>query len=629
MDVSVIFLIQQFRAAPQKSPPGGKEYLMKHIFCRFKQKISSSINAKFLVMFLFLLIIPLIILTQLFIVRLHNVLKAKEQASIDEKIQIAGSQFDRIFSDMDRITTSLILDYHVTDILNNTANVPSYEWFTDFKSMNGLLSLLTTNSDHTFQITVLCSDNRLYRSGALYNAMLTTDAPIFRHVSEGNGRPVIFNRALENYDENEVITFGRSVYQKGNLLGSILVELPAESLNNLLSSFDNDSTRLYVLGENDKIIYSSAPVESAIAPSELIEVLYSGESTVSLDKTSYLFRRMPMRQHPLSIVAMVEEDSVFRESSQVISAYILGFSLLTAATICGILLLTFFYTRNIRTLNDAVSSFGDQTVTQITLPIRSHDEIGQLTQGVISMSHRINRLVSQIRENERNKRILEFNSLQAQINPHMIYNTLNTITYLAEMQNIANIREVSSSFAHLLRSLSNQGEFITIAQETEYLEAFIVIKKYNLLCNVETEFQIDEAAKNCRILKLILQPIVENAIIHGFSNRLEDGLIQIFVRRKEDLILIDISDNGNGMDENRIQKILYGEEKSTNTFLRVGTKNIIERLKLQYADNCTFNIASAPDCGTTVHISFPAEEMEENSEFCIKEGTTNAANPVG
>ena len=75
-----------------------------------------------------------------------------------------------------------------------------------------------------------------------------------------------------------------------------------------------------------------------------------------------------------------------------------------------------------------------------------------------------------------------------------------------------------------------------------------------------------------------------------------------------------MSDNGNGMDEYRIQRILNGEEKSSSTFLRVGIKNIIDRLKLQYAGRCTFTIMSAPGCGTTVHISFPAEEMEETEE---------------
>ena len=93
------------------------------------------------------------------------------------------------------------------------------------------------------------------------------------------------------------------------------------------------------------------------------------------------------------------------------------------------------------------------------------------------MSHRIKTLLEEIQKEEEEKRILEFNSLQSQINPHMIYNTLNTITWLAEAQNIYNIQEVSSSFAHLLRSLSNQGSFVTIKQEISYLQAYALYRR--------------------------------------------------------------------------------------------------------------------------------------------------------
>ena len=164
-----------------------------------------------------------------------------------------------------------------------------------------------------------------------------------------------------------------------------------------------------------------------------------------------------------------------------IPLFILAFFILICAVIIAIFSLTFLFTRDIKKLNAEVSRFGNMTGTDISLTVHSCDEVGQLTEGVISMSHRINRLLQEVQENERNKRILEFNSLQSQVNPHMIYNTLNTITYLAELQNAGNIREISSSFAFLLRSISNQGEFISISQEIEYLKSFIAIKKYNML----------------------------------------------------------------------------------------------------------------------------------------------------
>ena len=570
-------------------------------------KIRSSISIKFLVTFLIVLIIPLLIITQIFVTKLHTILKNKEQSSTFERISFAASQFDRIFSDMDRIATSLILDYRITDILTDSSQIPSYEWFTGYKSFNSLLALLNSNSDYKYNITVISYDNKLYHSGASYNTLLNSNSPMVTYINSKNGNTTIFNRMLEEFDDNSVITLGRAVYEKGKYLGTILVETPISYLDEWLNPFEDNSIQLYVLEDNQRIIYSSVFTENSQISEELKMALEEKRNSVNLEKTDYLLSQMGMDQKNLSVVSLVTSDSVFHESTQVVGLFILAFFILICAVIIAIFSLTFLFTRDIKKLNAEVSRFGNMTGTDISLTVHSCDEVGQLTEGVISMSHRINRLLQEVQENERNKRILEFNSLQSQVNPHMIYNTLNTITYLAELQNAGNIREISSSFAFLLRSISNQGEFISISQEIEYLKSFIAIKKYNMLCNIQTDFNIDINVLNYRILKLILQPIVENAIIHGFADRIEEGLLTISINYKEGIIHVSISDDGIGMDEELIQSIMSGNEKDRNTFLRVGIKNIVDRLKLQYGKETSFSIISAPGCGTTVHITFPAE----------------------
>lgn len=570
-------------------------------------KIRSSISIKFLVTFLIVLIIPLLIITQIFVTKLHTILKNKEQSSTFERISFAASQFDRIFSDMDRIATSLILDYRITDILTDSSQIPSYEWFTGYKSFNSLLALLNSNSDYKYNITVISYDNKLYHSGASYNTLLNSNSPMVTYINSKNGNPTIFNRMLEEFDDNSVITLGRAVYEKGKYLGTILVETPISYLDEWLNPFEDNSIQLYVLEDNQRIVYSSVFTENSQISEELKMALEEKRNSVNLEKTDYLLSQMGMDQKNLSVVSLVTSDSVFHESTQVVGLFILAFFILICAVIIAIFSLTFLFTRDIKKLNAEVSRFGNMTGTDISLTVHSCDEVGQLTEGVISMSHRINRLLQEVQENERNKRILEFNSLQSQVNPHMIYNTLNTITYLAELQNAGNIREISSSFAFLLRSISNQGEFISISQEIEYLKSFIAIKKYNMLCNIQTDFNIDKNVLNYRILKLILQPIVENAIIHGFADRIEEGLLTISINYKEGIIHVSISDDGIGMDEELIQSIMSENEKDRNTFLRVGIKNIVDRLKLQYGKETSFSIISAPGCGTTVHITFPAE----------------------
>lgn len=446
-------------------------------------KIRSSISIKFLVTFLIVLIIPLLIITQIFVTKLHTILKNKEQSSTFERISFAASQFDRIFSDMDRIATSLILDYRITDILTDSSQIPSYEWFTGYKSFNSLLALLNSNSDYKYNITVISYDNKLYHSGASYNTLLNSNSPMVTYINSKNGNTTIFNRMLEGFDDNSVITLGRAVYEKGKYLGTILVETPISYLDEWLNPFEDNSIQLYVLEDNQRIIYSSVFTENSQISEELKMALEEKRNSVNLEKTDYLLSQMGMDQKNLSVVSLVTSDSVFHESTQVVGLFILAFFILICAVIIAIFSLTFLFTRDIKKLNAEVSRFGNMTGTDISLTVHSCDEVGQLTEGVISMSHRINRLLQEVQENERNKRILEFNSLQSQVNPHMIYNTLNTITYLAELQNAGNIREISSSFAFLLRSISNQGEFISISQEIEYLKSFIAIKKYNMLCN--------------------------------------------------------------------------------------------------------------------------------------------------
>lgn len=582
------------------------------MFQRICIKIRSSLTTKFFVTFLFLLIVPLIILTQIFAVKLQSVLQKKELSSTREKISYAQEQFDQLFSDMDRIATSLILDWHVIRILSNSAKVPTYEWFQDYKSLNSILELLNSTSDYKYNITVVGYDDRIYHSTASYNSMLHTDFALIQRIMTGNGNPIIFNRALEGYDDVSMITLGRSVYQKGSYLGTILVEVPVSYLDNLLLPFENDSGILYVLEDSQRILYSSRSDDSLLISENLSTALRQKLSSVSINHTDFLLTQMPSSQHGLSIATLITKDSVFRESSEVIQLFILAFFLVIAATVFGIIFLTHTFTRNILSLNQAVSRFGKNADFYINLPIHSADEIGQLTSGVIDMSHRIKTLLEEIQKEEEEKRILEFNSLQSQINPHMIYNTLNTITWLAEAQNIYNIQEVSSSFAHLLRSLSNQGSFVTIKQEISYLQAYIDIKKYNLLCTVQTDFQVDPATYNCRILKLLLQPIVENAMVHGFSGCLDDCLINISICLEKEMLFIDISDNGNGMSEEKIHTVLQGAESDKNTFLRIGVHNIIERLRLQYGEQTSFSIISAPGCGTTVSLSFPAEVTSPN-----------------
>ncbi len=572
------------------------------------KRLRDSITAKFLFTFLFLLILPMLLLSQIFAVRMRGVLRRKEQADISDKISLMQTEFDRVFSEMDNIAVSLILDYNVTDVLLDPSIAPTYDWFLGYKTLSGLLSLLSSNSEYNYGITISGYDDNLYQVNANYNNLLKSASPTIARVQEGNGSPVIFNRSQEAPNAGPVVTLGRSIYRKAEYVGTVLVDIRTDKLDDLVAPYDDGTMQLYVLKDQSEIVYSSAAADGPRVPTQIQTALANRESAVTLTGTRYMLTQIPARQESLSIVTLVVEDMIFQESSRIILTFVLSFSLLIFLTAVGISTLTVALTKNIRVLNDAVTRFGKSPADDIQIPIQSRDEIGQLAQGIESMFAQIKGLFQQIRQTEQNKRIMEFNALQAQINPHMIYNTLNTITYLAQIQNVKNIQELSTSFANLLRSISNQGEFVTVGQEIESLKAFISIKKYNVICDIQTEFQIEEAVSSCRILKLLLQPFVENSITHGFAGQLDEKVISVTAELIDGFVSIHISDNGIGMDEAKIQQI-QEEKNPSQTFLRIGIRNVIERLRLQYGEKASLSIFSAPGCGTTVEICFPGEPL--------------------
>lgn len=575
-------------------------------------RINSSIKARFMAAFFLMLILPFSLLTNVFVYRFQSILTNKEREYVNSKIHVATNQLDKMLQDMNGIISSLIINYNMTEILKGDASPLSYEWFKEYKSLQNLLQSLASNYDFNYQITILGANNNLYHSGITYNNGLTMASPLIRYIEENNA--VLVNRSLDGYDNNSVITYARVVGNNGRFLGIVMVDVTFAYMKNILSLFEEDDTYLYVIQNNNKILYSTdASVDTVEVPPQLRKALARQASNVIINDKDYLLIQETVPTKELTVVALVNSASVFSESSRVLRDFILTFSVIIGGTAAGIIVLTSLLSRDIRRLNAEVSNFGNRVGDTISVEVRSKDEVGQLAGGFFAMSQRITLLLEQIKESERNKRKLEFRALQAQVNPHMIYNTLNTITYLAQLQNVTNIYEVSSSFAGLLHLISNsKGEYITIESEIEYCKAYIAIKKYNLLCNIHTELQIDPSAGNCLILKLLLQPIIENAIVHGFQTLTADAFLTIRITKQDSRILIDIIDNGSGMEEAVVAQILSGQKKSKNNFTSIGIHNTMQRLQLQYGEASVFDIISYPEIGTTVHIEFPVVEKEQS-----------------
>ncbi|REE85135.1 histidine kinase/DNA gyrase B/HSP90-like ATPase [Paenibacillus taihuensis] len=240
------------------------------------------------------------------------------------------------------------------------------------------------------------------------------------------------------------------------------------------------------------------------------------------------------------------------------------------------------------------------------------DEIGWLYRGFNSMTGKIQQLLDQSTQAERAKKELEFQVLSHQINPHFLYNTLESIRWKAEYHNMTDISEMVSSLGNLLRLSLNQGkEITTVSREIEQVKAYVRIEQARLGNPVRVLISIDDEVLHAPFLRLLLQPLVENAIHHGIRSNPEKGKIMLTGRREGGDIVIELNDNGAGIPDAVLQELSLPEQPKRARSKRrgVGLRNVNDRLRLSYGEAYTLQIESSGN-GTRIVLRHPIIEAE-------------------
>lgn len=239
------------------------------------------------------------------------------------------------------------------------------------------------------------------------------------------------------------------------------------------------------------------------------------------------------------------------------------------------------------------------------------EELENLTVNLNIMAEKIQELmIANIKEQE-NFQKEQMKSLQAQITPHFLYNTFDTIIWLAESSYTDEVIKITKAFSSFFRiSLSKGHEWITVGQELEHVKSYLTIQKIRYRDILDYEIQVDKDVENLSVLKLVLQPLVENAIYHGIKNIRGRGLLKVSVVKSINTLHFNISDNGIGIDATRLELIRKelasssGPEQFNTVY---GLYNVAKRLSLYYKGKTTFVINSVYGEGTSVSFSVPIE----------------------
>lgn len=244
------------------------------------------------------------------------------------------------------------------------------------------------------------------------------------------------------------------------------------------------------------------------------------------------------------------------------------------------------------------------------LQIERDDEIGEIGKGINHMSAKIEQLLKKNVEDEREKKNLEIKMLQAQINPHFLYNTLDSIRWIAVIQKNSSIVKMVTALSSLLKNMAKGfNEKVTLQEELNFLQDYIIIEKMRYMEMFDVEICVEEEKLyQAQIIKLTLQPLVENAIFSGIEPMGENGIISIHVKSLGHTLFISVRDNGIGIPKEKIEKLLKGKEKRQgDTMSGIGLSNVDQRIKLVYGDEYGLSIESKVGEYTDIQVRIPIE----------------------
>ncbi len=474
------------------------------------------------------------------------------------------------------------------------------------------------------------------KTEVLINSANASESGIFDRIMDTNGRPLwIYMKNKESdlgvdtdveYSGNVKLRVQTPVHFRkmssmsdARPLGVLHIAPKKEVLQSMISNIDigKDGRILLMDGEN-KVL---ASVEEALTGNPVYPEI-DGKLKALTQKRGYFFVNLSganmlvcysiLEGTGWKVLSMIPFNNLTMRINQ-ISVFVL---VLMVFCIFVSLVVSYLVTRSvslpINRINETVECLGKGDFSR-KLDIRYNDELTSFSAGFNKMIDDMKNLITEVYVTKIQKLDSEFKALQAQINPHFLYNTLESINSLALIKKEWEISEMIRGLASVFRySIKNNDASVTLKDEIEHARLYILLQALRYEDRIEIGYDIPDSLKQVKVLKFMLQPLVENAIIHGIGKTNRKGSIRVAAKAEGAELHVSVSDNGKGMEEAKLQEIrakLQGNgpaaaeaEQEINS---IGLMNIHSRIRLHFGEAYGLSLESGPDQGTVIKIKLP------------------------
>lgn len=468
--------------------------------------------------------------------------------------------------------------------------------------------------------------NRLFNNGGQQkNAYLDLDTQAWYKNAITSNRSVLTSSHVQHVIRGErpwVITVSRGVRNftgSGNREGVVFIDLNYSAISELCDQNSIGSKGyVFLLDQDGNVVYH--PQQQQLyneLQTENIDLVMNTDKETLMDGSgdnARIYTISRSEKTGWTVVGCTNVAELLKDSKKARSIYVLVAAILVVVA----LVLSNFIARNItrplQQLRDSMARVQEGDFGAAEVEVTSRNEVGSLTRSFNVMTSRIQELMKQNIYEQQQKRKSELKALQSQINPHFLYNTLDSIIWMAEGKKNEEVVVMTASLARLLRqSISNEEEQVPIGQEVEYARSYLTIQKMRYKDKLEFQIQVDAQIMGVPIIKLVLQPLIENAIYHGLKYKEGKGLLIVRGYREGENAVLQIKDNGAGMDEQTLSHI-FEKHKVNYRSNGVGVYNVQKRLQLYYGMDYGITYSSKQGEGTTASIVIPMNVIPMKQE---------------
>lgn len=592
-----------------------------------KRYMDLRISSKIAVIYLMLMIFSVSVSSFIY-EKIYDDITSKKVSELSvQTLYTIKSNINSMIQNISNNSRIIISNKYIQSILKNSNNSNGINAYID---MNSYLSSIIDSMSNVASIYIYDNfGNKYYidkQSRKSFKSDRIEDANWYKTIIDKKGYYILRLNAGEKADSNineNYVSFIRVIndMESQKAIGTLIINIDESYFVNCYKDIvSKNGTNILLMDENNESIVNLKEVSdfnqiSELVIKKLVKSSDQKEYNSIIEKVkgqNYIFSLLKIEDYNWTIVSKIPFKELSKESN---TFYFMTFIVTIMNGILmfiGAISISRLITNPIKKLLRSMKGIENGEFNKVNIEV-GNDEIGKLRDGYNIMVLEIEKLINRIIDEEKVKRKAELSVLQAQVKPHFLYNTLDAMGYLALSGKCDEVYEALEALGGYYRtSLSKGREIITLGEEIDIVKNYFLLQRLRYGDIFTDTYEVDENVLHLKILKLVLQPIAENALYHGIKPKGEKGNIKLTVVLIDNLMKISIEDDGVGMTEEELDRVV--SDKIENNNLSFGLRGTIERLRIFYGISQVYEIESRKRYGTKVTIKIPIGEGVKNEQ---------------